>query len=73
MSNSIVGNNGQPQEFFTWYETEIDDDIIAIVLDRGSAIGFNRRVYFDLLYKSEKDTQFFGKRNATFELLRRGY
>ena len=50
-----------------------DNDIIAIVLDRGSAIGFNRRVYFDLLYKSEKDTQFFGKRNATFELLRRGY
>ena len=26
MSNSIVGNNGQPQEFLTWYETEIDDD-----------------------------------------------
>lgn len=50
-----------------------DEDILAIVLDRGSAIGFNRRVYFDLLYKSEKDTQFFGKRNATFELLRKGY
>ena len=26
MSNSIVGNNGQPQEFLTWHETEIDDD-----------------------------------------------
>ena len=26
MSNSIVGNNGEPQEFLTWYETEIDDD-----------------------------------------------
>ena len=49
------------------------DDVIAIVLDRGSAIGFNKKVYFDLLYKSEKETQFFGKRNATFELLRRGY
>ena len=50
-----------------------NDPIIAIVLDRGSAIGFNRRVYFDLLYNSEKETEFFGKRNATFEVLRRGY
>ena len=49
------------------------DDVIAIVLDRGSAIGFNRRVYFDLLYPSEKSTLSFGKRNATFEVLRRGY
>ena len=49
------------------------DDIIAIVLDRGSAIGFKRKVYFDLLYKSEKDTLIFGKRYATFEILRRGY
>ncbi len=50
-----------------------DDDIIAIVLDRGSAIGFKRKVYFDLLYKSEKDTLTFGKRYATFEILRKGY
>ena len=50
-----------------------DDDIIAIVLDRGSAIGFKRKVYFDLLYKSEKDTLNFGKRYATFEILRNGY
>ena len=49
------------------------DPIIAIVLDRGSAIGFKKRVYFDLLYKSEKETNSFGKRNATFEILRRGY
>ena len=49
------------------------EPIIAIVLDRGGAIGFNRRVYFDLLYPSEKETNFFGKRNATFEVLRRGY
>lgn len=49
------------------------EPILAIVLDRGSAIGFNRRVYFDLLYASEKETDFFGKRNATFEVLRRGY
>ena len=50
-----------------------DEPVLAIVLDRGSAIGFNRKVYFDLLYKSEKETEFFGKRNATFEVLRRGY
>lgn len=49
------------------------EPIIAIVLDRGSAIGFNKRVYFDLLYKNEKSTNSFGKRKATFEILRRGY
>ena len=47
--------------------------IIAIVLDRGGAIGFKKSVYFDLLYKSEKETSSFGKRKATFEILRRGY
>ena len=26
MSNSIVGNNGSPQEIQTWYEVEIGDD-----------------------------------------------
>ena len=50
-----------------------EDDILAIVLDRGSAIGFNRKSYFDLLYKSEKDTSFFGRRYAKFEILRKGY
>ena len=49
------------------------DPILAIVLDRGSAIGFKKKVYFDLLYESEKKTEFFGKRYATFEVLRRGY
>lgn len=49
------------------------DPILAIVLDRGGAIGFNKQVYFDLLYKSEKETLSFGKRQATFEILRRGY
>ncbi len=47
--------------------------IIAIVLDRGSAIGFNKKVYFDLLYNSEKETISFGKRKATFEILRNGF
>lgn len=50
-----------------------DDDILAIVLDRGSAIGFNKKTYFDLLYKSEKETEFFGRRFANFDILRMGY
>ncbi len=49
------------------------DPVLAIVLDRGSAIGFNKKVYFDLLYKSEKATSSFGVKKATFEILRRGY
>ncbi len=47
--------------------------VIAIVLDRGSAISFKKTVYFDLLYKSEKESMSFGKQKATFEILRNGY
>ena len=47
--------------------------LITIVLDRGSAIGFSKRSYFDLLYKSEKETLTFGCQYATFEVLRLGY
>jgi len=50
-----------------------ENDIIAIVLDRGSAIGFNKKTYFDLLYNSEKETEFFGRRFANFDILRLGY
>ena len=50
-----------------------NEPIMAIVLDRGGAIGFNKKVYFDLLYPSEKATNSFGSRQATFEILRRGY
>lgn len=50
-----------------------EEDILAIVLDRGSAIGFNKKSYFDLLYKNEKETSFFGRRYATFDILRMGY
>ena len=49
------------------------EPLLAIVLDRGSAIGFNRKVYIDLLYKNEKETLIFGKREATFEILRYGF
>lgn len=50
-----------------------ETDVLAIVLDRGSAIGFGKKTYFDLLYNSEKETEFFGKRYATFDILRLGY
>lgn len=51
------------------------DPILAIVLDRGGAIGFSegKHAYFDLLYKSEKEALSFGRQTATFELLRQGY
>lgn len=50
-----------------------DEVVTAIVLDRGGAIGFNKKSNFDLLYHSEKETNFFGSRRATFEILRKGY
>ena len=51
------------------------EPVIAIVLDRGGAIGFNKSVYFDLLFTSEYSSEVnnFGKQYATFEILRRGY
>lgn len=49
------------------------NDVIAIVLDRGGAIGFSKKSYFDLLYKTEKDTLTFGCQYATFDILRLGY
>ncbi len=49
-------------------------DIYAIVLDRGGAIGKNRRALFDLLFALEKNANNFGvRRNVTCEILRRGY
>ena len=50
-----------------------NEPIIGIVLDRGSAIGFNKNAYFDLLYRSEKESSYFGRQKATFEVLRKGY
>ena len=49
------------------------EPIIAIVLDRGGAIGFNKNAYFDLLYPSEYETLSFGKKYAQIEILRYGF
>lgn len=48
-------------------------DVIGIVLDRGSAIGIGEKYLFDLLYKTEKEASGFGvSQNVTFEILRLG-
>ena len=47
------------------------DPIVAIVLDRGGTVGFNRLTLFDLLYESEAVS--LGKTyGVKFEVLRRG-
>lgn len=52
----------------------LEQDVIAIVLDRGGNVGIDRGVTFDLLFKSEKEASSLGKRNqVTFEILRLGY
>ncbi|MEG0995073.1 MAG: hypothetical protein RSE91_03820 [Bacilli bacterium] len=51
-----------------------NEDIVAIVLDRGAAIGIGKRIQFDLLFETEKAASVMGlKNNLTFEILRIGY
>ena len=44
MSNSIVGNNGTPQDILTWYEVEVDDDeyeeMEGEIVDEEDMIGY---------------------------------
>lgn len=47
------------------------DSFLAIVLDRGSNVGFNRGTLFDLLYPSEAEA-LHKTNNVTFELIRKG-
>ena len=50
------------------------NSFLAIVLDRGSAIGFQTLSQMDLLYESEYKASFFGRQhNTMFEVLRYGY
>lgn len=49
-----------------------NEPILAIVLDRGGAIGMGKKFMFDLLYASEADCQGVSY-NTTFEVLRLGY
>ncbi len=47
------------------------EPIIAIVLDRGGNVGFNRGTLFDLLFSSEQEA-LPRTENITFEILRKG-
>lgn len=50
------------------------EPIIAIVLDRGGAIGVDKKFTFDLLFATEKEASKYGvSRNIKFEILRLGY
>ncbi len=53
----------------------LDNDIIAVVLDRGGAVGFDasKHAYFDLLHENESSALAFGQKTATFEILRKGF
>lgn len=49
------------------------EPFLAIVLDTGGNVGFNRGTLFDLAYATEKDPNIIGlTNNVTFEVLRRG-
>ncbi|MDD6878882.1 MAG: hypothetical protein PUD59_01445 [bacterium] len=51
-----------------------DEEVYAIVLDRGGDIGTNKKFMFDLLFESEKEAIKKGsKSNVKFEILRLGY
>ncbi len=50
------------------------DDIYAIVLDRGGAVGKGRKVLFDLLFETEREASNFGiARKIDCDILRLGY
>lgn len=49
------------------------DSFLAIVLDRGGNVGFNKGTLFDLAFATEKDPNILGKtNNVKFEILRSG-
>lgn len=53
---------------------KVNDYFLAIVLDRGGAIGFGKKFLFDLLYPSEYIANENGILvDTTFEILRRGF
>jgi len=62
-------------KFGTIVRMNIDNEpVLAIVLDRGGAIGFNKKFQFDLLCESEKTSYELGiEMNSKIEVLRIGY
>ena len=52
----------------------INDEMLAIVLDRGGSIGIGKKFLFDLLYPSESEASIHGvKTDVKFEILRNGF
>ncbi len=49
------------------------EPILAVVLDRGGAIGDGKQANFDLLFESEAKASVVGLTTANFEILRLGY
>ena len=50
------------------------EEIYAIVLDRGGAIGNNKKIQFDLLFYTEREANNFGiAKNVSCDILRLGY
>ncbi len=49
------------------------ESILAVVLDRGGAIGDGKQANFDLLFESEAKAAVVGITSANFEILRLGY
>lgn len=54
--------------------SNLNGDFLAIVLDRGGVIGFDKRCLFDLLYSNEDVANIDGiSEDVIFEILRYGY
>lgn len=54
--------------------SNLSDEFLAIVLDRGGAIGLDKKCMFDLLYSSEEEANIDGiSDDVVFEIIRFGY
>ncbi len=54
--------------------SKVGNDILAIVLDRGGAIGIGKTYLFDLLFASQQEAlKYEVSYNVNFEILRNGY
>ena len=53
--------------------TNGNSNMLTIVLDRGSAIGNDKRSQADILFQSEDVASYYGVQNVKFEVLRYGF
>jgi len=71
--NIVAGDKDYP--FGTMLKISKEgQEVLAIILDRGSAIGKNKRFTFDFLMSSEEEASIYGcKNDVTFTILRLGF